>query len=280
MLKYLLNILIFATISIFAQQPILSHQIGSFFEAEAFSISQSGFIYVTDSQENEVYKLDFNGTVLKYIGGYGWSQSAFDSPVDIFASTLNVYVTDKNNDRIQFFDKDLNFISEFSSQNIANPNNDFRYPTSAVISPLGDLFILDSDNSRILKFDLNGNFSLEIGNYDAGSYALKNPIKFDISSDSKLFVLDEDEVKLFDQFGGALHKFKIDSGAVNIQVHSDVLCISYTNKVKVFNLLSRENNMADYIIDDRGKVKDALVYKRQLYVLTENTILVYNLPLY
>ena len=278
-MKFLLNLIIIITIPIFAQQPILSHQIGSFVNAEAFSISQSGFIYVTDSETNEIYKLDFNGAVLKYIGGYGWSQSSFDNPVDIFATTLNVYVTDENNDRVQFFDKDLNFISVFSSQNIANPEYDFRYPTSAVVSPLGDLFILDSDNSRILKFDLNGNFSVEIGSYDAGSFALRNPTKFDISSDSKLFVLDGNEIKLFDQFGGGLHKFEIDSGAVNLQVESDVLCIAYPHKVKLFNLLNNERNMVDYLLDKSERVKDALVYKKQLYVLTANTILVYNLPM-
>jgi len=279
MMKYILNILIFLSITTFAQQPILSHQIGNFSNAESFSISPSGFIYVTDSKQNEVYKLNLNGIVLRYIGGYGWSQSTFDNPVDIFASTLNVYVTDENNDRIQFFDKDLNFISEFNSNNIANPQYDFRYPTSAVISPLGDLFILDSDNSRILKFDLNGNFSLEIGNYDAGSFALRNPLKFDISSDSKLFVLDGNEIKLFDQFGGGLHKFPIDSGAVNLQLQFDVLAISYPHKVKLFNMRSKERNMIDYFFDDQDTIKDALVYKDQLFVLTENTILVYNISL-
>lgn len=262
-----------------AQQPILSHQIGDFSSSEAFSISQSGFIYVTDSEKDEVYKLGLNGEVLKYIGGYGWSQSTFDNPIDIFATTLNVYVTDENNDRIQFFDKDLNFISQFSSSDISNPQYDFRYPTSAVISPLGDLFILDSDNSRILKFDLNGNFSLEIGNYDAGSFALSNPLKFDISSDSKLFVLDGNEIKLFDQFGGGLHKFGIDSGAVNLHIQSDVLSISYPHKIKLFNLRNKERNMVDYVFDKQDEIKDAFVYKKQLFVLTENSILIYNLPL-
>lgn len=155
---------------VFSQELVLDYQIGNFSKAESFSLAQNQFIYVTDSETNEVYKLDLSGNILKFIGGYGWSESAFDSPVDIFASTLNVYVTDKNNDRVQFFDKDLNYISQFGSDRIDNYQYEFRYPTSAVISPLGDLFILDSDNSRILKFDLNGNFSLEVGNYDAGNF--------------------------------------------------------------------------------------------------------------
>jgi hypothetical protein len=37
--------------------------------------------------------------------------------------------------------------------------------------------------------------------------------------------------------------------------------------------------MVDYLLDESERIKDALVYKKQLYVLTENTILVYNLPM-
>ncbi|MDZ7766897.1 MAG: NHL repeat-containing protein [Melioribacteraceae bacterium] len=137
--------------------------------ALTFQSHQTNIIYVTDIERNEIYKLDFEGNVLNFIGGYGWNPATFDEPVHIFASTLSVYVTDKNNDRIQYFDKDLNYLSQLRSDDLRGEYS-FRYPTSAVVSPVGDLFVLDSDNSRILKFDLNGNFTTEIGSYDAGSF--------------------------------------------------------------------------------------------------------------
>ncbi len=59
---------------------------------------------------NEIVKLDTLNNALKSIGGYGWSNSTFDEPVDIYATDLRVYVTDKNNNRVQVFDKDLNFL--------------------------------------------------------------------------------------------------------------------------------------------------------------------------
>ncbi len=264
--------------ALFAQKPILSHQIGQFTNAEAFSISQNQFIYVTDTEKNEIYKLDLNGNVKKFIGGYGWSEGSFDNPVDIFATTLNVYVTDMNNDRVQFLDKDLNFISQFNSDRIENPQYHFRYPTDALISQLGDLFILDSDNSRILKFNLNGNFSLEIGNYDAGSFALNKPTKFDISSDLRLFVLDENTIIVFDQFGGGLNKLPINQDAVNLQIEDSFICLTYPDKIAVLNLKSPEKGFSNYFLDLYDSMKDSFVYKDQLFVLTEKTISIYNLP--
>ena len=218
------------------------------------------------------------GNVIKFIGGYGWSESAFDNPTDIFATTLNVYVTDKNNDRIQFFDKDLNFISQFGSDRIDDQQYSFRYPTAAVISVLGDLFILDSDNSRILKFNLSGKFSLEIGNYDAGSFALNEPTKFDISSDLRLFVLDGSNITVFDQFGGGLAKMDIGEGANNIQISENIISASFNNKVALFDLISPEKGFTEYQLEEESTIKDALVYKKQLYVLTEHLISIYDLP--
>lgn len=277
-MKISFTIILLLSVNLSAQQLVLHSQIGDFINAAAFSISDNRFLYVTDSETNEVYKLTMSGEITKFIGGYGWSDGAFDTPVDIFASTLNVYVTDKNNDRIQFLDKDLNFISEFNSKRIDNPQYGFRYPTSAVISPIGDLFILDSDNSRILKFDLSGKFSLEIGSYDAGSFALNNPTKFDISSDSRLFVLDIDEIKVFDQFGGGLNKIKISERANNIHIKSDILCLTYTNSVELLNLQNPGQGFIEYVIDESHILKDAFIYNDQLFVLTDKFISIYNLP--
>jgi len=272
-----LSVLLLLVSNVEAQFLSLSRQIGDFVNAEAFSISDNRSIYVTDSETNEVYKLTMTGEVTQFIGGYGWSEGAFDNPVDIFAGTLNVYVTDKNNDRIQFLDKDLNYISEFSSRRIDNPQYGFRYPTSAVISPIGDLFILDSDNSRILKFDFSGKFSLEIGSYDAGSFMLNNPIKFDISSDSRLFVLDDDEIKVFDQFGGGLNRIKIKSRAKNLHIKSDIICLTYNDSVELLNLQNPSQGFITYAIDNDNTLKDAFVYQDQLFVLTEKMISIYNL---
>ena len=174
----------------FPQQYIYQGSIGKFNNASSFHINSAGFLYITDSGNNDVYKMDTLGKIIKTTGGYGWAEATFDNPLHIFATALSIYVTDKNNHRIQRFDKDLNPISSLSTRDNDDPNSRFGYPLSCVISAQGDMFILDSENKRILKFDLFGNFIQNFGGYDYGKYALNNPIAMAGDQNNNLYVVD------------------------------------------------------------------------------------------
>ena len=56
------------------------------------------------------------------------------------------------------------------------------YPVSCATSNQGDLYFIDSENKRIMKFDIFGNFILNFGGFDAGKYQLSNPKQLAISS--------------------------------------------------------------------------------------------------
>ena len=96
--------------SAFSQTFRYNYSIGKFKNASAFTITAAGIIYVSDAASDEVYKLDTLGNYLRDVGGYGWDEGAFDQPVDVFANPLSVYVSDKNNHRIQKFTPDGDFI--------------------------------------------------------------------------------------------------------------------------------------------------------------------------
>ena len=169
----------------YSQGFIYSSSIGKFKDASSFCITSAGFIYVTDSGTNEVYKLDTLGNVLKYAGGYGWDDGMFDNPSDVYANPLSVYVCDKNNHRVERFDKDLNYIWQLNTRNSDTTGQRFGYPLGCAVSRQGDLYILDSENKRIVKFDLFGNFALNFGGYDAGIYSLVNPKKIAVSDNTE-----------------------------------------------------------------------------------------------
>ncbi len=115
MIKKFLILFFISITTLYSQQFGYDYSIGKFKDASSFSVSPSGFIYITDSGSDEIYKIDTLGKVVKNFGGYGWDNELFDNPVDVFATDLSVYVCDKNNHRIQRFDKDLNFISSLSN---------------------------------------------------------------------------------------------------------------------------------------------------------------------
>jgi hypothetical protein len=263
-----------------AQTLIFSNQIGTFTSAKSFSINSAGYIFVSDSSLNEIIKTDTLGNVVKTIGGYGWSESSFDNPADVFATTLHIYISDKNNNRIQIFDKDLNFISQFSSQNLTDSRYIFAYPTCSGVSTQGDLFILDSDNKRILKFNSRNEFQTEIGGFDAGAYSLTNPINFTITSSGKILVVDPPSIVMFDQFGNGLKKIKLPLSPSNINSVFQYISVNNNSQISLFTSSEIETgNLFPVVLspDNENEILDSFVFNMKLYILTKNSISIYKI---
>ncbi len=281
MKKSVIILLIFYWTQLNAQVPLLKTvNFGKFENASAFSLTDNGFVYVADSYSNEIFKFDTLGNLIKFIGGYGWEESQFDEPTDIFANTLNVYVADKNNNRIQIFDKDLNFLSDFKNQPNEESELGFAYPVSCAVSGQGDLFVLDSDNSRILKYDLNGNFLQEIGGIDAGEFSVTEPKKLTISADGRIYVLDENLILVYDYYGNGLLKIEIDFDATNISMSGNFLSVNDDSQIVVFDL--KENNSMriskkELSLPDDVNIIETALSNNKIYILTETEINVYIL---
>jgi len=278
MLKYLTIILFISVNSIFPQKYHIEYSLGSFKDASSFYMSSSGFLYVTDSGKDELYKLDTLGNIVKDCGGYGWDESTFDNPVDVFATPLNVYVSDKNNNRIQRFDKDLNFISQLSTRNSDNKSERFGYPASCATSNMGDLFILDTENKRIIKFDLFGNFIMNFGGFDAGIYALSNPKQFAVSPDNFIFVLDGKRIVVFDQYGNGVSIFNSDYNLESINIIFNKLTVNTKHNILLANLNS-QFSLSEIImeeLEEKTSIVSSLIFNNKLYVLTPEKIIVYS----
>lgn len=276
---YMLILLLITFGNSFGQTAIALRQIGEFSTAASFSINPAGFLFVSDSTKNEIIKLDTLGNVIKSVGGYGWQESSFDNPVDVYATTLNIYVSDKNNNRIQIFDKDLNFLSQFRTQNLSNTDYSFNYPACSGVSNQGDFFILDSDNKRILKFNSRGDFQMALGSYDAGSFAFSNPKSFAISGSEKILVVDASSILIFDQFGSGIRKFKLPFVPQNINSTFQKITISSKTQVAVLDNSSVESGNLNPMTFNpvlSYEIIDALFFNNNLYVLTKNSIHIFQ----
>jgi DNA-binding beta-propeller fold protein YncE len=261
-----------------AQTFLFKGEIGEFQSASSFSITPGGLFYIADKGKNEIIKLDTLNNAIQSIGGYGWSTSTFDEPVDIYATDLRVYVTDKNNNRVQVFDKDLNFLFVIKTDKITNEVDGFRYPVSCATSIQGDIYILDSDNTRVMKFNSSGNFLLEFGNYSSGDFLLESPLKIALSQDSKIFVLDDGFLNVFDQYGMGLIKIGTNFEATNLNITFNNLTINSNDSLYYQNLkkpIQRFKNITPKEIDADESIIDAIIFDGNLYLLTESRILVF-----
>ncbi len=265
----------FLSLSILAQGKVISAAFGDFSSASSLSINPLGFIYVTDESLNEIFKYDTLGNLIKSIGGYGWDENQFDCPSDVFTNTLKVYVADKNNNRIVLYDKDLNYISQLSSDEIQDANYSFGYPISCGVSNQGDFFILDSDNSRILKFDLNGKFLTEIGGADAGDFSLIEPVALSVTSSGKLFVAEKKKVLVFDQYGNGLYKFSTKEEIQNLNSSENFLLVIFPKKLNIYTVAPTTELLNSYDFKkEKLELKDAFIFKHKIYFLTTTKIFV------
>ncbi len=274
---YLLFLLMF-NIFTKAQTYVDIAQFGEFKNAASFSINSAGFFYISDSQTNEVIKTDSLGNILKVIGGFGWTENTFDNPADISANILSVYVADKNNNRIQVFDKDLNFVSAFSNYDNGNEKTQFKYPTAVAVSNQGDIYILDSDNKRVLKYNMKGDFLASIGGIDSGNYQLTDPKKICIDSFEDLLILNSNSIVAYDLFGNNLSKINLPFEAASINSFRNLILVSNNNSFMVLRnsgagKFEIETNLRQLNLND--EIVETNFFNNKLYVLTKSAIHVF-----
>lgn len=277
-LKIVLFLLLILSSKIYPQQFQYERSIGIFKNATSFYINSTGVVFITDNITDEVYQLDTLGNLLNFIGGYGWEINAFDDPVDIFADPLRVFVTDKNNHRIQRFDKNLNFIFQFYSRESEIEEERFGYPLGAILSNLGDVYILDSENTRILKFDLFGNFIQKIGGYDYGSFSLSNPKQLAVSMQNEIYVIDGNYIYIYDNYGTGLNEIETPEEMLSIRIIFQWLTVNSEESIYLSNLNSKEQKLIKINLtgfDEDIKIVSSLIFNSKLYVLTTNAILIF-----
>jgi DNA-binding beta-propeller fold protein YncE len=278
-MKKIFALCFIATSVILAQNFEFSESIGNFNKASSFYITANGLIYVSDAGKDEIILLDTLGNKLKSFGGYGWDENSFDDPADVFADPLTIYVADKNNHKIKRFDKNLNFIYSLYTRDSDIQEEQFGYPLSCATSNQGDLFFIDSDNKRIMKFDIFGKFIMNFGGFDAGNYQLSAPTQLAVSSANNVFVIDGSDIVIFDHFGNGNRIINVESKIKSIRILFDQLVIC--TEEKIYNTYLKSENSKLIEVDTlnhkfNSQIISAIIINSKLFVLTSNELLVFN----
>ena len=101
-----------------------------------------------------------NEIISRYGRGNGSGQ-LWDPAYTIFDEEDNFYVLDKENCRVQKYDKEGNFLENFGKKGLES--SEFLYPQGMAIDKEGNIYIVDSGNHRVQKFDKDGNFLMKFG---------------------------------------------------------------------------------------------------------------------
>jgi DNA-binding beta-propeller fold protein YncE len=141
---------------------------GEFLVPYGIGIDSSGSIYVSDlGGNNRIQKFDSFGNFITKWGSFGTGDGVFAVPVGIAVdSGGNVYVAETSNNRIQKFDSSGNFITKWGlGWGVGTSFGGLELPTgmAVAVDGSGNVFVADTDNNRIQKFDSYGNFITKWG---------------------------------------------------------------------------------------------------------------------
>ena len=77
---------------------------GKFDHPKGVAVDSSGYVYVTDDNNNRIQKFDSNGRFITKWGTEGHANGQFKNPKGVAVDSSGyVYVADDNNNRIQKF---------------------------------------------------------------------------------------------------------------------------------------------------------------------------------
>ena len=146
------------------------------------------FIYVVDAENYRIQKFTSDGKFVLSFGSGGMGPGQFLAANGIAVDEQgNVYVTDKGNRKIEKFNSDGILITSLYFRGL----NYIFSPTGITIDPNGKIFVVNSDNDRILYLDQNDTLSLnvfeQLGPYRT-TFTMPTDIAFGINGE--LLVID------------------------------------------------------------------------------------------
>lgn len=200
----------------------------SYFEQpSAIIVGNDGYLYVADSGNNRVVKLDKSGKLLNVFKAAG--DKNFNAPQGVIGNADgSIYIADTGNGRIVYLDSQGKLIKEYGLPQSSMLSDVSVYaPTKIAPSPNGGLYVLMGET--IMSIDENNEFQGYIGQTDVGfniidwvlrlvaSDEQKKVISKRIASNYISFCIDDDGIIYATSFDNREGEIKaLNSVGINI----------------------------------------------------------------
>ena len=181
---------------------------GQFNHPRGVAVDGDGNILVAD--DHHIQKFTADGKFLTAVGHRGNKDLEFLIPDGIAVNHRNrkVYISDRQNHRVQILNADLTFSSSFGS--CGRGDGQFNYPWDVALDSTGNVYVADSEGHRIQVFTSEGKFLKKFGKKGSGNGELNYPSSVSIDSDNIVYVAERGNnhcVSMFTSKGQFLKSF-------------------------------------------------------------------------
>lgn len=239
----------------------------------------SGGIYVVSFGTNQVLRYDANGALKEtFDGGF----EGYDHPFDIFPlKGGNFLLSEFTGNRVSLCGPDGNRIIKIGEKGIGK--GQLLGPQYIACDGADYFYVSDTGNRKIVKYDLDGKFILEMGRSSGDYPGLLSPTGV-VLLDGRIYAADSvrKAVDVFDESGNYLHTLL--KGKLNfpegLSVLDDAILISDGPLIRCYNVDNDEltvladrtgNNVRamNTDMDDNGNLLIADYEANRITVLTE-----------
>ena len=203
------------------------------------AIDKAKSLYVTSFPSGKLVKLDINGQGIS-VFNLGMDSKFYG----IDCRDNRLCLSDFKLDKIHILDTDLKVISSFGSP--GNDDGNFHGPEGVSFDKNGNIYVVDSGNYRVQKFDDKGNFIFKFGKMGEYEGQFANPSGVVVHND-QVYVTDAGNKRIacFDDSGNFIKNIVIEGMEKprGIDIYNEYLIVSDEKKGLFFYGLNNENRV-------------------------------------
>ena len=179
---------------------------GEFAEPRGVAADSRGNIYVADTKNSRIQVFDASGRPLAQFGSKGPGPGQFNEPCGVAVDARGeIWVADTWNFRVVHLAPDGRFLA------VLGPPQETLFGPRAVATAGNFVYVADTGNKRILRFDREGRKVSEWGGNGTGPGQFVEPVGLAADAAGNIYVADTGNrrVQVFDSEGKFLRQFRV-----------------------------------------------------------------------
>ncbi|MFH0927068.1 MAG: NHL repeat-containing protein, partial [Candidatus Micrarchaeota archaeon] len=149
---------------------------------------ENGTLWALNSRSGKIIEYNLSRSYLlgDYLGN-GIGTGKLSDPQDFDFDSNYIYVADTGNNRVEIFDRQMNYVTSIGS---GRGGVTLSQPRAVAVDAQGRIFVSDWADDRIVVFDINSNVLEAFGTKGNGEGKFDNPTKMSFAKNGTLYIAD------------------------------------------------------------------------------------------